>query len=66
MAIEVSVPQERVDEIRTLLDPLAEFPPTVGTNEKFPSLRLLKYDLPKDAMQMTMTALQNGCSVNRC
>lgn len=66
MSIEVSIPKDKVDEARKVLDEHADHPPWICTNEMLPDTILLKYDLPKtDGFAILQNALGNGWSVNR-
>lgn len=65
MAIDVVVKSDRVKEIREKLDPLASFPPTVGTNEAVPGSTFLSYNGVENEPKFIATAMANGASVNR-
>lgn len=41
--IEIAIPNENVTAVSAVLDPLANLPPTIGTNEMAPGTTLLNY-----------------------
>ena len=68
MNVEVAVfgGEEKVAEVRRVLDPLASVPPTIGTNEVAPDATILVYSVPKggDARMMAQ-AISLGAMCSR-